>query len=74
MDDRDHELFELVFVEERDPAEVAELMGISRGAVNAWGYRVRKLARALAARLEPDPQVASPTDDISTRGEVGRGR
>jgi len=74
MDDRDHELFELLFVEERDPAEVAELAGISRGAVNAWGYRMRKLARALVSRLDAMPAGASPAGDTSSRGEVGRGR
>lgn len=49
MSDRDVELFELIFVEERDPAEVAEAMDMTRGAVNAWSYRTRKLARQVAA-------------------------
>ncbi len=71
MDDRDHELFELVFVEERDPAEVAELVGISRGAVSAWGYRMRKLARALASQIGDDN--SSSTAVASSTGEVGRG-
>ena len=73
MDDRDHELFELLFVEERDPIEVAELVGISRGAVNAWGYRMRKLARALASRLE-SAVVSSSASDTMTNEEVERGR
>jgi RNA polymerase sigma factor (sigma-70 family) len=71
MDDRDHELFELVFVEERDPGEVAELVGISRGAVSAWGYRMRKLARALASQIGGD-NPSSPMGASST-GEVERG-
>lgn len=71
MDERDHELFELVFVEECDPAEVAERIGISRGAVSAWGYRMRKLARALASQIDDD-NPSSPMAASST-GEVGRG-
>ena len=73
MDDRDHELFELLFVEERDPSEVAEMVGISRGAVNAWGYRIRKVARAIASGVDAD-DIASSPGDTSSNGEVGRGR
>lgn len=57
MDDRDLELFDLLFVQERDPSEVAESLGITRGAVNAWAYRTRKLARACV--LEQNSRVAS---------------
>ncbi len=46
MNDRDLQLFDLLFVQERDPAEVAEALDMTRGAVNAWAYRTRKLARA----------------------------
>lgn len=46
MSPRDLELFDLLFVQERDPADVAELLQMTRGAVNAWRYRTRKLARA----------------------------
>jgi RNA polymerase sigma-70 factor (ECF subfamily) len=73
MDDRDHELFDLLFVEERDPQEVADVIGISRGAVNAWGYRMRKLARALASHLDGSAATSSASDQLSN-GEVGRGR
>lgn len=73
MDDRDHELFELLFVDERDPAEVATLVGISRGAVNAWCYRMRKVARAVASSADTAVDSSSPDDTTST-GEVGRGR
>ncbi len=72
MDERDHELFELLFVEERDPAEVAELVGISRGAVNAWGYRIRKLARVIATRAVEAPANVSSSADSSPKGEVVR--
>jgi RNA polymerase sigma factor (sigma-70 family) len=62
MDDRDHQLFDLLFVQEQDPAEVAELLGMSRGAVNAWAYRTRKLARAcVLARESRLASSASPT-------------
>lgn len=73
MDDRDHELFELLFVEERDPGEIASLFGLTRGAVNAWGYRIRKFARAFAARVDVSTEASSPVDTLSN-GEVGRGR
>jgi RNA polymerase sigma-70 factor (ECF subfamily) len=49
MGERDLELFQLLFVDERDPQEVAEALGMTRGAVNAWSYRTRKLARQIAA-------------------------
>jgi RNA polymerase sigma factor (sigma-70 family) len=45
---RDHDLFDLVFVQELEPTEVAERVGMSRAAVNAWTYRKRQLARELA--------------------------
>jgi hypothetical protein len=48
MGPRDHELFDLVFVQELDPAAVAACVGMTRSAVNAWTYRKRQLARQLA--------------------------
>lgn len=42
-------LFEMLYVEERPIAAVCEAMGMSRGAVDAWLTRTRKLARQLAA-------------------------
>ena len=51
MESRDAELFELVFVDELDSDEVGRRMGMSLGAVNAWRYRVRKVARRLAAEV-----------------------
>lgn len=52
MNERDHELFDLVFVQELGPDVVAERMEMTRGAVNAWAYRVRKLARTVALAAE----------------------
>ncbi len=52
MGDRDHELFDLLFVQELGPEEVAQRVGLTRGAVNAWAYRIRKLARSLASALD----------------------
>lgn len=49
MTARDVELFELLFVEEVEPGEVAERLDMTRGAVNAWSYRMRKQARELQA-------------------------
>jgi RNA polymerase sigma factor (sigma-70 family) len=43
---RDRTLFELLVVGEHDPHVVARRVGMSRGAVNAWAYRMRKLARS----------------------------
>lgn len=51
MSPRDCELFQALFVDERDPSEVADVLGMTRGAVNAWAYRTRKLARKLAGEL-----------------------
>ncbi|PRQ09754.1 sigma-70 family RNA polymerase sigma factor [Enhygromyxa salina] len=59
MNERDLELFDQLFVYERDPAEVAENLGMTRGAVNAWSYRTRKLARAYALeKTTSSPGVA----------------
>ncbi len=49
MNARDMELFELLYVEEFAPDEVARQLNMTRGAVNAWAYRLRKQARKLAA-------------------------
>ena len=70
MGERDHELFELLFVEERDPDEVAGLMDMTRGAVNAWVYRMRKHARAIAQRFETK---ASSTGTRRTKENTGHG-
>jgi RNA polymerase sigma factor (sigma-70 family) len=74
MDERDHELFEFLFVQEQDPADVCEALGMTRGAIHAWSYRVRKLARAIAARIDESQNISSSEDEKSTSGEVGRGR
>jgi len=73
MDERDHELFDLLFVEERDPGEVAELLGSTRGAINAWVYRTRKLVRALASAGAGESRAASSASGAPSKGEVGRG-
>ncbi len=58
---RDQELFELVFVEELDPADVATRMDMTRAAVNAWSYRMRKFARAVAIQFDPVESSGDPT-------------
>ena len=68
MGPRDQQLFDLLFVQQLSPSEVAELLELSRGAVNAWTYRLRKLARRLAAESGPLP-VSSP-DTSPTRVHV----
>jgi RNA polymerase sigma-70 factor (ECF subfamily) len=51
MTPRDLELFQLLFVDERDPQEVADALLMTRGAVNAWCYRTRKLVRNIASEV-----------------------
>lgn len=41
-------LFQMIYVEQRSIAEVAKTVGMSRGALDAWNSRTRKLARKLA--------------------------
>lgn len=65
MSARDHELFDLLFVQELEPEEVAGRLDMTRGAVNAWSYRLRKLARELASRLDE----ISSSDEASARRE-----
>jgi RNA polymerase sigma factor (sigma-70 family) len=67
MDDRDLDLFDLLFVQEHDPAEVAERLGLTRGAVNAWAYRTRKLARACV--LEQHSKKVASSPDFGTARE-----
>lgn len=68
MSPRDLELFDLLFVQERDPAEVALTLDMTRGAVNAWRYRTRKLARACA--LEKTSEHPSSSGPTNTKGSV----
>ncbi|MBC8067903.1 MAG: sigma-70 family RNA polymerase sigma factor [Deltaproteobacteria bacterium] len=74
MGERDHELFEFLFVQEQDPADVCEALGMTRAALHAWSYRMRKLARAIAARIDTNADATSSTTDTTTSGGVGRGR
>lgn len=60
---RDLELFQLIFVDERDPQEVAEALDMTRGAVNAWSYRTRKLARGFALSSLDDETARERTSD-----------
>lgn len=50
MNPRDVCLFVLLFVEEHEPSEAARALTMTVGAVNAWRYRFRKLARAARGR------------------------
>lgn len=63
MSERDHELFELLFVQQLDPEEVAGQLDMTRGAVNAWCYRTRKLARRILseASSRASSHEAGPT-------------
>lgn len=61
MSERDHTLFQLLYIDQIDPAEIADQLGLSRGAVNAWSYRTRKLARnLLESPTKPDRVSSAP--------------
>ena len=70
MSERDHELFELLFVEQLEPEEVARRLDMTRGAVNAWCYRTRKLAR----RLVTEDSSCAPSRGAAAVGGMGDGR
>ncbi|EDM74596.1 hypothetical protein PPSIR1_17200 [Plesiocystis pacifica SIR-1] len=71
MSERDVQLFEMLFVRELNPGEVAEALGMTRQAVNAWSYRTRKLARSLV--LGDPRRASSSTRDSSTKEQVDHG-
>lgn len=71
MNERDHDLFDLIFVQEMSPDAVAERMDMTRGAVNAWSYRMRKLARAAA--LCADADAAGRTEPVAASGGTRHG-
>ncbi len=71
MSHRDHELFDRLYVQQLDPAEVAEELDMTRGAVNAWSYRTRKLARTIISEQSPPPSSARSG---ATRGGMSDGR
>ena len=73
MNARDHELFDLLFVQGLEPDDVATKMDMSRGAVNAWSYRTRKLARTIAAHLAKAPEALSSQDAPSPKESVTHG-
>jgi len=52
MNARDRELFCRVFVDELDRDEVAAALQMTRGAVDAWCYRTRRLAATIAQELD----------------------
>jgi RNA polymerase sigma-70 factor (ECF subfamily) len=47
------EVWQLMYVEDRTVAEVAELMGVPEGTVKSRAHRARQLMRAALARREP---------------------
>lgn len=67
MSDRDFELFDLLFIQDLDPGEVAAALAMTRGAVNAWCYRTRKLARGCLAQHQARPSSAK---SMMTRGAM----
>lgn len=71
MSARDLELFDRLFVREQEPREVAQQLGMTRQAVNAWSYRTRRLARSIVVGAAERPGGAEP--DASTRKRVDHG-
>lgn len=59
LNDRGMELFKLLVVEERSVEEVAELTGMTAGAVYAWHGRFRKLVHEIAKEVASDPELPS---------------
>ncbi len=49
LNERGARLFQLLYVEQRSVAEVCELEGMSRAALDQWNARLRKTARRLAS-------------------------
>lgn len=49
-------LFEYLYIDQRPVAEVCEQLGMTRGAVDQWNVRLRKLVRRLASELDRMPQ------------------
>ncbi|MEM9458129.1 MAG: sigma-70 family RNA polymerase sigma factor [Myxococcota bacterium] len=70
MNERDHELFELLYVQQVGPEEAANRMDMTRGAVNAWCYRTRKLAR----QIMTERSVAGGTGAAARKGTMNHGR
>ena len=62
-----------LFVQGLDPDDVAQKMDMSKGAVNAWSYRTRKLARTIAAHLAKPPDTLSSDEDPSPKESVTHG-
>lgn len=57
MSVRDRVLFDLLYVRELGVDEAAQQLGMTRAAVHAWTYRMRKLARSLAEDHRGDATV-----------------
>jgi RNA polymerase sigma-70 factor (ECF subfamily) len=62
------ELFELLFVHERDVADVAGALGMSMDAVYAWRSRIARLARQIARELQ------SEADDAPLKAQAAGAR
>jgi RNA polymerase sigma factor (sigma-70 family) len=52
MGARDRVLFRALFVEQADRDQVAAALRMTRAAVDAWCYRTRRIARAIARELD----------------------
>jgi RNA polymerase sigma-70 factor (ECF subfamily) len=62
------ELFQLLFVHEREVSDVAQALGMTMDAVYAWRSRIAKLARQIAGELQGEA-VEGPR---KMRAAVGR--
>ncbi|MFO0593614.1 MAG: sigma-70 family RNA polymerase sigma factor [Polyangiaceae bacterium] len=58
LGERGLSLFQLIFVEEMPPEDVAAAMGMTRDAVYAWQVRLRRMLREIAEEVASDPGEA----------------
>lgn len=54
---RGGQLFDLLFLEQRSPEEIAALTGIALPGIYTWSSRLSRLGREVAAELESDTPV-----------------
>jgi DNA-directed RNA polymerase specialized sigma24 family protein len=71
MTPRDVRLFVLLFVEAHEPCEAARALTMTVGAVNAWRYRFRKLARTARGRTSSANSPPLPISQPRARRAAG---
>ena len=62
LSDKGYEMFQLLFVEERDSDAICSATGLSRDAVYTWKARILRTVREAERALMSDPEVSSGTE------------